>query len=180
MALLERTFLIRQVPGWGRKLGTRVLKSGKLLFADTGLASALLHLPAARLATESIAGPMLENFVIGELLKQASWHEERPEIYHFRTPKGFEVDAVVEFEDGDLRRGLPRAQRVCAGRRPALPPRADPLSRPTGGPVWEESLRRADRGALGVVIRRGGGEPPAVSSFVPYWCPASTLVRSRA
>ncbi len=102
MALLERTYLVHFIPGWGVKLGTRVLKAPKLVFADTGLATALLHLSSARLPAEPIYGPMLENFVIMELRKQASWHEERPELYHFRTPKGLEVDVVVEFEDGGV------------------------------------------------------------------------------
>ncbi len=102
MALLERTFLIHQVPGWGMNLGARVLKSGKLIFADTGLATALLRLPAARLMSEPIGGPMLEDFVIMELRKQASWHEEQPQLYHFRTPKGFEVDVVIELEGGEV------------------------------------------------------------------------------
>ena len=39
---------------------------------------------------------MLENFVMMELRKQVSWHEDQPKLYHFRTPKGFEVDAVLE------------------------------------------------------------------------------------
>ena len=29
-----------------------------------------------------------------ETRKQASWHQDQPEVYHFRTPKGIEVDAV--------------------------------------------------------------------------------------
>ena len=102
LALLDRTYLIHFVPGWGMKLGTRVLKTPKLVFADTALAAALLHLGAARLTRESISGPILENFVIMELEKQASWHEERPRLYHFRTPKGLEVDAVLEFEEGEV------------------------------------------------------------------------------
>lgn len=102
MALLDRTFLIHQVPAWGMKLGSRVVKAGKLLFADTGLATALLHLSAARLPKEPIGGPMLENFVIMELRKQVSWHEAQPQLYHFRTPKGLEVDAVVEGEAGEI------------------------------------------------------------------------------
>jgi uncharacterized protein len=105
MALLERVFLIHPIPGWGTKLSTRVLKSGKLLFGDTGLAAALLHLTAARLADEPISGPLLENFVIMELRKQASWHDEQPQLYHFRTPKGIEVDAVLELGDGEVVRG---------------------------------------------------------------------------
>jgi predicted AAA+ superfamily ATPase len=102
MALLERTFLIHQVPGWGTKLGARVLKSAKLVFADTGLAAALLHVATTRLSGERIAGPLLENFVIMELRKQASWHEEQPQLYHFRTPKGVEVDVVVELDGGEV------------------------------------------------------------------------------
>lgn len=102
MGLLERTYLIHFIPGWGVKLGTRVLKAPKLLFADTGLAAALLRLSSARLPKEPISGPMLENFAIMELRKQASWHDEQPQLYHFRTPKGLEVDVVIEFEDGDV------------------------------------------------------------------------------
>lgn len=116
MALLERTFLIHQVPGWGMKLGTRVLKSGKLVFADTGLATALLHLPSARLVNEPIAGPMIENFVIMELRKQASWQEDPPQLYHFRTPKGFEVDLVLELEGGEvIGIEVTRSQTVTGG-----------------------------------------------------------------
>ena len=100
--MLERTYLIRPIPGWGARLGARVLKSGKLLLADSGLATALLRLTAARLPAETVCGPMLENFVIMELAKQVSWHEEQPELYHFRTPKGHEVDAVVELEGGEV------------------------------------------------------------------------------
>ena len=102
MGLLERTFLVHHVPGWGTRLATGVLKSSKLLFADTGLASALLHLGGARLPKEPIVGPMLENFVIMELRKQASWHDEQPQLYHFRTPKGIGVDVLLEFEGGEL------------------------------------------------------------------------------
>lgn len=102
MALLERAFLIHQVPGWGTKLGARVLKSGKLLFADTGLATALLHLTPTRLPHESICGPMLENFVMMELRKQASWRDDQLPLYHFRTPKGLEVDVLLELEGGEV------------------------------------------------------------------------------
>lgn len=102
MALLERTFLIHQIPGWGVKLGARVLKSPKLVFTDTGLATAILRLGSSRLRQEHIFGPALENFVIMELAKQASWHEEQPALYHFRTPKGIEVDVVLEFEGGEV------------------------------------------------------------------------------
>lgn len=34
--------------------------------------------------------------------KQTSWHDEQPQLYHFRTPKGIEVDAVIELGDGEV------------------------------------------------------------------------------
>jgi predicted AAA+ superfamily ATPase len=102
MALLERVFLTQQIPGWGVKLGARVLKSPKLAFADTGLASAILRLDSSRLRAEQVFGPALENFVMMELAKQASWHAARPGLYHFRTPKGIEVDVVLELEGGEV------------------------------------------------------------------------------
>jgi hypothetical protein len=32
----------------------------------------------------------------------ASWHRESPELCHFRTSKGLEVDGVIELEDGQV------------------------------------------------------------------------------
>lgn len=51
----------------------------------------------ARLLGEPVLwGALLENFVGLELLKQASWHPAPPQLFHFRTPRGAEVDLVLE------------------------------------------------------------------------------------
>jgi predicted AAA+ superfamily ATPase len=97
MALLQTTFLIRLLPAWATNLGSRVTKAPKVAFVDTGLAGALLQLTEARLLGEPVLwGGLLENFVGLELLKQASWHADPPQLFHFRTPKGAEVDLVLE------------------------------------------------------------------------------------
>ncbi|HET7875018.1 MAG TPA: ATP-binding protein [Methylomirabilota bacterium] len=99
MALLETTFLIHLVPAWSRNLGNRVTKSPKIAFVDTALAAALLDVTASRPGAEpGLSGPMVENFVIMELVKQASWHRRGPGLFHFRTPRGAEVDVVIEVE----------------------------------------------------------------------------------
>lgn len=41
-------------------------------------------------------GHLLETFVVGEVLKQASWLEHRPHVGHWRTHDGAEVDLVIE------------------------------------------------------------------------------------
>jgi uncharacterized protein len=97
MTLLQTTFLVRLMPAWATNLGSRVTKAPKIAFVDTGLAAALLQLTEARLFAESVLwGGLLENFIGLELLKQASWHPDPPQIFHFRTPKGAEVDLVLE------------------------------------------------------------------------------------
>jgi hypothetical protein len=47
-------------------------------------------------------GPLLENFVVLELMKQASWSEVKPRLFHFRTPPGREVDIVLEDRAGRI------------------------------------------------------------------------------
>jgi predicted AAA+ superfamily ATPase len=40
-------------------------------------------------------GSLLETFVFSELLKMASWSEERVSIFHFRDRDNFKVDVVL-------------------------------------------------------------------------------------
>ena len=88
---------------WSANLGLRLVKSPKLYLNDTGLAAYLLGLNAAQLAANAMAtGPLLENFVLMELRKQAGWSRVRPGFYHFRTHAGEEVDIVLEDAAGNL------------------------------------------------------------------------------
>ncbi len=43
---------------------------------------------------------MLDSFVYGELRKQASWHAESKEFYHYRDKDQYEVDMVMENSAG--------------------------------------------------------------------------------
>lgn len=95
LALLEATFLIKLVPAWYRNLGQRLVKAPKLALVDSGLMSHLLGG-----AAERHVGPLLENFVLMELLKQASYSESRPSLLHYRTAAGVEVDALLELRGG--------------------------------------------------------------------------------
>ena len=47
-------------------------------------------------------GRILENFVLMELVKQASWSKYNLSVFHFRTSSGQEVDYVIERSDGTL------------------------------------------------------------------------------
>lgn len=103
MALLETTFLIQTLPPWSSNLSKRLVKTPRLVFGDTGLMSYLLGLSEQRLTEHgNLVGPLLENFVVMELQKQAAWSRVRPQMFHFRTQTGQEVDIVLEDSTGQL------------------------------------------------------------------------------
>jgi len=103
MALLETTFLIQLLPPWSANIGKRLVKSPKLLLTDTGLMSHLLGLGKDLQSTEhAVIGPLLENFVVMELRKQATWCNTPVQLFHFRTQGPHEVDVVLENAAGRI------------------------------------------------------------------------------
>lgn len=75
----------------------------KLFFLDTGLASYLLgYKKPDNLHTSPHYGPLLENFVITECLKQAAWADDEYRFWHFRDRARNEVDLVIENDSGDI------------------------------------------------------------------------------
>lgn len=133
LSLLEATFIVRRIPAWSGGLGGRLLKHPRLFLCDSGLAASLQRVDAERIASADpvLIGPLIENFVATELMKQAAWGSSRASLYHFRSAAGEEVDLVLEgpggrivgielkasstVTDSDLR-GL-RALAAAAGRK---------------------------------------------------------------
>lgn len=101
--LLEALYLIWFLPAWSRNLGKRLTKAPKLHVCDSGLACHLCGAETARLTGDSImAGRLLESFVAGELLKQATWTGHPVDLFHYRSQSGEEVDIVLEDRSGDV------------------------------------------------------------------------------
>lgn len=97
VTLLERVFLLEQVPPWHSNRLSRLIKTPKLHIGDTGVACALLGLDTPALARDRTTfGHLLETYVFQELRRQASWHESAIEFYHFRDKDDAEVDIVLE------------------------------------------------------------------------------------
>lgn len=97
VTLLERVFLLEELPPWHSNRLSRLIKTPKLHVGDTGLACALLGLDAAALRHDrATLGQLLETFVFQELRRQASWHEQEIRFHHFRDKDGAEVDIVLE------------------------------------------------------------------------------------
>jgi uncharacterized protein len=104
LTLLELLFLLRRAPSWSRNIGQRLIKAPKLWIPDSGLASQLVGYDEHRFEDDetTLAGSLFENFVAGEILKQASWSETDVGLYHFRTAGGREIDLVIEARDGSI------------------------------------------------------------------------------
>ncbi len=100
--LLERVFLIGELPGWTEGVSAKVGRRPKLYVTDTGLGAAAIQLEAARLAAGAVGGAFLESFVVNELTKQAAAIDEQLTFAHFRDRSGVEVDLLVERGDGSV------------------------------------------------------------------------------
>lgn len=105
--LLEAVFLVYRLPAWGTTLGSRVTKHPKMHLVDSGVMAWLLNLTPQKIAQAAPAalteyGHLLETFVVGEILKQASWSDAPVTAGHFRTEAGDEVDLVLERDDGQV------------------------------------------------------------------------------
>lgn len=105
LKLLEAVFLVLRLPAWGSTLRTRAAKAPKIHVVDCGVAARVLRLTPEKLARRdptslSQFGHLLETFVVGELLRQASWLEDVSVCGHWRTYDGDEVDLIVERGDG--------------------------------------------------------------------------------
>ena len=97
VVLLERVFLIERLQPWHSNRMSRLVKTHKLHFVDTGLACAQLNLGAEDLhGNRMLLGLLMETFVFQELRRQAACHEQRHTFYHYRDKDGVEVDAVIE------------------------------------------------------------------------------------
>lgn len=101
VGILERLFLMRLVPPWSSNAVSRLTKTPKLHFLDTGLLAALRDLTVEELQQDRTAyGPLLESFVVSEVLKLATWSDRRLRISHYRTKDQDEVDLVIEDRRG--------------------------------------------------------------------------------
>lgn len=101
--LLELLFILVPVSPWFGNIGKRLVKAPKMYLNDAGLLCHLLQCDSKGLAADgSLLGKVFENFVIMELMKQISWSETQPYLYHFRTEAGHEVDIVLETGDGRI------------------------------------------------------------------------------
>ena len=102
--LLESMYIVKTIPSYHVNESLKVIKSPKLHFVDTGIASHLLNLDKENLLLkkDGVYGGMIENFVFSELLKQSTYSDNNVMIHHYRDLRKKEVDFVLENRNGKI------------------------------------------------------------------------------
>jgi predicted AAA+ superfamily ATPase len=101
--ILEQLFLVQRVSPWFHNRLSRLVKTPKLHFLDSGLLAAMLGLNAEKIARDRTAlGAPLETFVFSEIMKQIHWSGQRYTVSHYRDKDQDEVDIVIEDDSGAM------------------------------------------------------------------------------
>lgn len=102
IALLETIFIINLKQSWNNNLTLRITKAPKLYLVDSGLLAYLLNFSIEKLLSDTTTtGKIMENFIMTELQKQATWSKTEVQLYHFRVLDN-EVDIVLEDRSGNI------------------------------------------------------------------------------
>jgi uncharacterized protein len=97
LAVLESSYIIYLLQPFHNTFTKRVIKTPKLYFYDTGIASFLLNIRNANdLKNHFAKGALYENFVINELMKNCYNQRVQPSFHYFRDSNGNEVDLIIE------------------------------------------------------------------------------------
>jgi len=123
LSVLEASYQVFLLPPHFKNFGKRIIKSPKLYFLDTAIATFLLglHDPEATLKGPMI-GQLFETAVVSEWVKAFYHQGERPELYYWRSKTGIEVDLIID------RNGRLYPIEVKASST-LLPPHTEPLNR---------------------------------------------------
>ena len=97
LGLLEEVFLIKRIPAWSHNATARAIRTPKLAFVDSGIATMLLgHDDSSLSRITSPLGGLLESFISMEIARQLTWTNQTIDLFHYRTRDQVEVDIVLQ------------------------------------------------------------------------------------
>ena len=102
ISVLEASNIVYLLHPFSLNITVRAVKTPKLYFFDTGLASYLCKwLTPETLQSGAMSGQIFETYVVGEILKSYYNAGKEPPLYFFRNDKAEEVDLLF-YQDGML------------------------------------------------------------------------------
>ncbi|MCK5842276.1 MAG: ATP-binding protein [Candidatus Sabulitectum sp.] len=100
ISLLEACYIVYLLRPHHRNFRKRIIKSPKLFFHDTGLASWLLSIETEKaMNLSSMRGPLFENLIVSEMLKSRYNQGKRSNLHFWRDRAGHEIDLVIDKAD---------------------------------------------------------------------------------
>ncbi len=97
ISVLEASYLVHLLPPHHQNFNKRLVKTPKLYFLDTGLATWLLGIQNnEQLTTHAQRGAIFETWVVSELLKARYNAGETSNLYFWRDRSGHEVDLLID------------------------------------------------------------------------------------
>lgn len=100
LSILETGYQILLLPPFYRNIGKRLVKSPKLYFTDTGLATYLLGIHSRETLLDGPQfGALFETLVVTDVWKRFLHSGRMPAMYYLRTQDGLEVDLAVESDN---------------------------------------------------------------------------------
>jgi predicted AAA+ superfamily ATPase len=102
LSVLESSYIVFLLQPYYQNFNKRVIKTPKIYFYDTGLLCHLLGIKTTKdLKSNQHFGNIFENFIISELRKNRTNHQQSGDMYFFRDSAGNEVDVILE-KDGSI------------------------------------------------------------------------------
>jgi len=95
--ILEDTLLAACIPAWSASIRTRLQRSPKYYFFDTGLLNALTGELRSELREGTYRfGRLFESLVVNEIIRYNVLHGLGWSISHYRTQSGSEIDLILQ------------------------------------------------------------------------------------
>lgn len=116
VSILESSGIIFIMRPYYSNLSSRLVKTPKFYFMDTGLAAYLCRWPNAEtLENGAMDGAILETFVVSEIIKSYYNAGKQPDLYYYRDIDQKEIDLLVV--EGDKMYPI----EIKKGKAPAYP-----------------------------------------------------------
>lgn len=103
LSVFEQMYLLKRVDVWSTNKLSRIVKTPKLQFVDSGLLAVLLEITVDEVKQDRTRfGALLETFVYTELMKHSATSDSEYQLLYYRDADKIEVDVVIEDPIGNL------------------------------------------------------------------------------
>lgn len=98
LSILEASYVVYLLQPFHANINKRLIKSPKIFFYDVGLAAFLSGINEPyQLFNSPLKGPLFENLVVMEMLKNKYNKFKSYQLYHYRDSNNNEVDLILDY-----------------------------------------------------------------------------------